>query len=58
MTRLLSDKIRYYQTARQIEYLHLEAEVNMLLQKLTTSIERKRSASDKSSQANQSSNQN
>lgn len=38
---------------RQIKYLHLEAEVDMLLQKITTLIERKSSLA-KSSQANES----
>ena len=57
MTTLLPDKIsktNHYQTDRQIEYLHLEAEVEMLLQKLTSLIERKRLTADESSQANQS----
>ena len=61
MTTLLparASKTKHYQTARQIKYLHLEAEVDMLLQKITTLIERKRSASDEPSQANRASNQN
>ena len=59
MTTLLSDKTsktKHYQTDRQIKYLHLEAEVDMLLQKIMTLIERKRSATDESSQINQPSN--
>jgi len=37
MATLLSDqthKTKYYQTNQQVKYLHLEAEVDMLLQKL------------------------
>ena len=29
-------KTKHYQTNQQVKYLHLEAEVDMLLQKLTT----------------------
>mgnify|MGYP001796380748 CR=1 FL=1 len=29
-------KTKHYQTDQQVKYLHLEAEVDMLLQKLTT----------------------
>lgn len=39
MATLLStpaQKTRHYQTDQQVKYLHLEAEVDMLLQKLTT----------------------
>lgn len=39
MATLLSSqtlKTKHYQIDRQIKYLHLEAEVDMLLQKLTT----------------------
>jgi hypothetical protein len=39
MTTLLSTqslKTQPYQTNQQVKYLHLEAEVDMLLQKLTT----------------------
>ena len=39
MATLLSSqtlKTRHYQTDQQVKYLHLEAEVNMLLQKLTS----------------------
>ncbi len=39
MATLLSTqtlKTKYYQTDQQVKYLHLEAEVDMLLQKLTT----------------------
>ncbi|MCC0177673.1 hypothetical protein I4641_11855 [Waterburya agarophytonicola K14] len=38
MATLLSNqtlKTKYYQTNQQVKYLHLEAEVDMLLQKLT-----------------------
>ncbi len=38
MATLLStqpQKTRYYKTDQQVKYLHLEAEVDMLLQKLT-----------------------
>ena len=31
-----TQKTKYYQADQQVKYLHLEAEVNMLLQKLTT----------------------
>ena len=39
MATLLSSqalKTKHYQTNQQVKYLHLEAEVDMLLQKLTT----------------------
>ena len=39
MATLLSNqtlKTKHYQTNQQVKYLHLEAEVDMLLQKLTT----------------------
>ena len=39
MATLLSSqtlKTKHYQTDQQVKYLHLEAEVDMLLQKLTT----------------------
>ena len=39
MTTILPNqtfKTRHYQTNQQVKYLHLEAEVDMLLQKLTT----------------------
>lgn len=39
MDTLLSNQIQksqYYQTDQQMKYLHLEAEINLLLQKLTT----------------------
>ena len=39
MTTLLSkeaQKTKHYQADQQVKYLHLEAEVDMLLQKLTT----------------------
>lgn len=54
MATLLSNQTqltKYYQTERQIKYLHLEAEVDMLLQKLTALIERKQLASDESSES-------
>ena len=55
MTKLLSNTNKNKEQAdRQIKYLHLEAEVDMLLQKITTLIER-RSTSTKSSQAQESS---
>lgn len=55
MTKLLSntESQNKEQADRQIKYLHLEAEVDMLLQKITTLIERKSSLA-KSSQANES----
>jgi len=39
MTTLLSietQKAKHYQMDQQVKYLHLEAEIDMLLQKLTT----------------------
>ena len=39
MTTLLSietQKAKHYQTDQQVKYLHLEAEIDVLLQKLTT----------------------
>jgi len=39
MTTLLSietQKAQHYQMDQQVKYLHLEAEIDMLLQKLTT----------------------
>ena len=44
MATLLSsqtEKTKHYQTSQQVKYLHLEAEVDMLLQKLTTLKEQK-----------------
>ena len=44
MTTLLSDrteKTRHYQTNQQVKYLHLEAEVDMLLQKINNLMQRK-----------------
>ena len=38
MATLISDrtqKTKHYQTNQQVKYLHLEAEIEMLLQKLT-----------------------
>lgn len=39
MATLLSNqtlKTRHYQTNQQVKYLHLEAEIDILLQKITT----------------------
>lgn len=50
MATLLSNqtqKTKYYQTDQQVKYLHLEAEVDMLLQKLTTLMHRSDSISSK-----------
>jgi hypothetical protein len=44
MSTLLSNqmqKAKHYQTNQQVKYLHLEAEVDMLLQKLTSLTQRK-----------------
>jgi hypothetical protein len=44
MATLLSaqtQKTKHYQTNQQVKYLHLEAEVNMLLQKLNALMQRK-----------------
>ncbi len=35
-------KTQHYQTNQQVKYLHLEAEVDMLLQKLNALMQRKR----------------
>ena len=43
MATLLSNqtqKTRHYQTDQQVKYLHLEAEVEMLLQRLTALMQR------------------
>ena len=59
MATLLSNqnqKTKHYQTDRQIKYLHLEAEVDMLLQKLTVLIERKHLATEESSKSTASNN--
>lgn len=48
MTTLLSKrtlKAKYYQTDQQVKYLHLEAEVDLLLQKLTSLMQRKETTS-------------
>ncbi|MEM7759026.1 MAG: hypothetical protein AAF298_12990 [Cyanobacteria bacterium P01_A01_bin.40] len=48
MTTLLSDqgqKTQHYQTDQQVKYLHLEAEVDMLLQRITALMQRKQVAS-------------
>lgn len=44
MSTLLSNqmqKAKHYQTNQQVKYLHLEAEVDMLLQRLTSLTQRK-----------------
>ena len=44
MTTLLSTqtkKTRHYQTNQQVKYLHLEAEIDMLLQKINNLAQRK-----------------
>ena len=44
MTTLLSDKTqktKHYQTDQQLKYLHLEVEIDVLLQRLTTLKQRK-----------------
>ena len=44
MATLLSDqtqKTKHYQTDQQVKYLHLEAEVDMLWQRITALMERK-----------------
>ncbi len=44
MATLLSDqtqKTKHYQTDQQVKYLHLEAEVDMLLQRITALMQRK-----------------
>ena len=47
MTTLLNDrtnqakKTKHYQTDQQLKYLHLEAEIDLLLQRLTTLKQRK-----------------
>lgn len=48
MATLLSNptlKTRVYQTDQQVKYLHLEAEVDMLLQRITSLMQRKEIAS-------------
>jgi hypothetical protein len=45
MATLLSNqtqKTQHYQTNQQVKYLHLEAEVDILLQKLNALMQRKR----------------
>ena len=45
MATLLSNqtlKTKHYQTNQQVKYLHLEAEVDILLQKITTLKQQKR----------------
>lgn len=44
MTTLLSNqsqKTKHYQTNQQVKYLHLEAEVDMLLQRITAMMHNK-----------------
>ncbi len=44
MATLLSNqtqKTKHYQTDQQVKYLHLEAEVDMLLQRITALMERR-----------------
>ena len=44
MATLLSNqttKTKHYQTDQQVKYLHLEAEVDMLLQRITALMQRK-----------------
>ncbi|MEY2833319.1 MAG: hypothetical protein RLZZ574_2578 [Cyanobacteriota bacterium] len=36
-----TQKTKHYQTNQQVKYLHLEAEVDMLLQKLNSLMQRK-----------------
>ena len=36
-----TQKAKYYQTNQQVKYLHLEAEVDMLLQKINALTQRK-----------------
>ena len=36
-------KTKHYQTNQQVKYLHLEAEIDMLLQKINTLTQRKQS---------------
>ena len=49
MATLLSNqmqKAKHYQTDQQVKYLHLEAEVDMLLQKLNSLMQRKQLTSN------------
>ncbi|MGF1591256.1 MAG: hypothetical protein ACFCU7_18825 [Pleurocapsa sp.] len=55
MATLLSNqtqKTRHYQTDQQVKYLHLEAEVDMLLQRLTALMQRQQVLSLTSESAN------
>jgi hypothetical protein len=48
MATLLTDqtqKTQHYQKTQQVKFLHLEAEVDMLLQKLTALMQRKQGSS-------------
>ncbi len=48
MATLLSDqtqKTKHYQTDQQVKYLHLEAEVDMLWQRITALMQRKQVSS-------------
>ena len=56
MTTFLStqtQKTRHYQTDQQVKYLHLEAEVDMLLQKLTTLQQQKKILEELSAKSSQ-----
>ena len=57
MATLLSSqtlKTKHYQTDQQVKYLHLEAEVDMLLQKLTSLKQQKRLLEEISTKASRS----
>ncbi|MDJ0593694.1 MAG: hypothetical protein QNJ72_27555 [Pleurocapsa sp. MO_226.B13] len=59
MTTFLStqtQKTRHYQTDQQVKYLHLEAEVDMLLQKLTTLQQQKQLLEELSTKSSESNN--
>ncbi len=60
MATLLSNqttKTKHYQTDQQVKYLHLEAEVDMLLQRITALMERKQVPSPPSESPRQSNSQ-
>ena len=57
MATLLSSqtlKTKHYQTDQQVKYLHLEAEVDMLLQKLTSLKQQKQLLEEISTKASRS----
>lgn len=59
MATLLStqaQKTQHYQTDQQVKYLHLEAEVEMLLQKLTALKEQKELLEELSAKSSESAN--